>query len=122
MTLFTRHDRMKRIFSRSAPKELLTDPQSSGGSYRLTSSADLIAYHRRLKRGSPWPARIHRLLTFGLVLSFLGILCGVWFSAFSAQGSPVSAEASFTVAVWASVVFAGLVLAKCWWNARYPQN
>ncbi len=118
MTLFTR---MKRTFDTPAPKELLTNPQSSGGSYRLTSSEDLIAYHRRLKRGSPWSDRIHRGLNLSLFLSFLSILFGVWFSVLCCnQSDSVKGEGYFTTALWACGVFTVLVLTKIVWNSRYP--
>lgn len=112
-----------RIFSKPRPKELLTRDQSSGGSYRLSSAEDLIAYHRKLKRGNPWPSRIHHLLTAGLFLAFFTVLFGVWL-ALTCEGSGEAKDASecFTVAVWACLAGACLVLAKCYWNSRYPQD
>lgn len=111
-----------RLFSRPPAKELLTDSKASG-SWRMPDSARSIKHARRLRAGSPWPARIHRLLTLGLILSFFSILFGVYLSLLHCGGSDsAQSEGCFTVAVCASVVFAGLVLAKCWWNARYPQD
>lgn len=110
-TLFTS---MKRTFSTPKPQELLTRDQSSGGSYHLTSSKDLLDYHRRLKRGNLWPARIHRMLTAGLVLAFLAVLTGIWISALEAgaHGDMKKSEKWFSLALWSSGAFGVIIVAK----------
>lgn len=117
--------RMKRTFASKPARELYTDPQSSGGSYHLKSSEDLIRYHRKLKNRTltDWPGRIHRILSVSLFFAFLGVLSGVYLSAAHCTGSDLkTSQGCFTAAIWASGVMTGLILAKCYMNSKFPQS
>lgn len=111
-----------RLFSKPKPTELMSRPQSSGGSYHLKTAADLIAYHRRLKRGNLWPRRIHIGLTIALCGAFMAILGGICLCIDSeSAGESKAAEKWFSVALWASGAMGVIVLAKVFMNGRYPQ-
>lgn len=113
-----------RIFSKPRPQELLTRDQSSGGSYHLKTSEDLLKYHRKLKNRTltDWPGRIHRILAVSLFFAFLGVLSGVWSSVLCCTGSDLkTSQDCFTAAIWASGVMTVLILAKCWANSKFPR-